>query len=245
MKVKFKKIHPDAVLPKYAMEGDAGMDMIAISRNYDAKSGYIEYETGVAMEIPEGYVGLVFPRSSISKYNMVLANGVGIIDSGYRNGVSFRFKPVIKDAMWKNLGKKIYTDLSKWNNIIDVVSAETFEDALLDEVKEQTPHGEYGGEEHTSFYKIHDKYYKATIHNIQWNRHDKQFYYIDMYDEANITFEELEEKDLPSLEPQNIYNVGDKIGQLVIMPFPHIEPEWTDELSETQRGIGSYGSTGN
>ena len=90
MKVKIKKLSPDAVIPSYAKEGDAAMDLTAItvSTNWD----YLEYGTGLAIEIPEGYVGLVFPRSSVSKKSMVLANSVGVIDSGYRGEIKCRFK---------------------------------------------------------------------------------------------------------------------------------------------------------
>ena len=53
---------------------------------------YIEYDTGIAIEIPKGYVGLVFPRSSVSKLDLVQANSVGVIDSSYRNSIKVRFK---------------------------------------------------------------------------------------------------------------------------------------------------------
>lgn len=71
-----------------------------------------------------------------------------------------------------------------------VDSVDYFEDCLIDEVNEETPHGERGVEEHTSFYVVDGRYYKATIHNISWNRHDKQYYFIDMWEEAKITVEE-------------------------------------------------------
>lgn len=82
LRVKFKKLHPDAVVPSYAKEGDAGLDLTAY-RMTPTKAGipYIEYGTGIAMEIPQGYVGLVFPRSSISKLEgFSLKNSVGVID---------------------------------------------------------------------------------------------------------------------------------------------------------------------
>ena len=96
MKVKIKKLHPDAVIPSYAKPGDAGMDLTAISKRVETGSDengeYIEYGTGLAIEIPEGHVGLVFPRSSVSKKDLFLANAVGVIDSGYRGEVKLRFK---------------------------------------------------------------------------------------------------------------------------------------------------------
>ena len=66
-----------------------------------------------------------------------------------------------------------------------------FEDYLLEEVREDTPHGEHGVNEYTQTYLINGKLYKATIHNISWNRYDKQYYYIDMFEKAKITLEEV------------------------------------------------------
>lgn len=92
MKVRFKKLHRNAVTPSYANPGDAGMDLTAITYTTDAKNNIIEYFTGIAIEIPEGYVGLIFPRSSVYKTDLVLSNCVGVIDSGYRGEISFKFK---------------------------------------------------------------------------------------------------------------------------------------------------------
>lgn len=150
MKVKIKSLEPNSVIPSYARPGDAGMDLTATSKFFD-EYGNICYGVGLAFEIPEGYVGLVFPRSSCSKKQLVLANAVGVIDSGYRGEVVVKFKPSL----------------------------------ALDR----------------------EQYCK----------------YIQMYD---------------------LYNIGDRVAQMIIMPYPHIEFEETDELSETERGDGRYGSTG-
>ena len=93
MKIKIKKLHPDAVIPTYAKPGDAGMDLTAISEESIDNNGifYIEYGTGIAVEIPKGYVGLIFPRSSIYKTGLVLSNSVGVIDTGYRVEIKFKF----------------------------------------------------------------------------------------------------------------------------------------------------------
>jgi len=139
MKVKIKKTHKDAVIPTYAKNGDAGMDLIAVSVN--ATDKYIEYDIGLAFEIPKGYVGLIFPRSSISKTDMMLSNSVGVIDSGYRGNITARF--------------------IKSRNGVDC------------------------------------------------------------------------------------YKTGDKIAQIMIIPHPSIEFEEVNSLSETERGAGGYGSTGN
>ena len=80
LKVKIKKLNENAVIPTYAKYGDAGMDLVATSKYYD-DNGNIVYGTGLAFEIPKGYVGLLFPRSSNSKQQLLLSNSVGVIDS--------------------------------------------------------------------------------------------------------------------------------------------------------------------
>ena len=141
MKVRLKKIHPNAVVPKYAKPGDAGLDLVA-TEIINKEVFQITYGTGLAMEIPEGFVGLVFPRSSIRKYDLSLTNCVGVIDSGYRGELQATFR-----------------------------------------------------------------------------RH----------------------KGVASTD----YEVGDKIAQIIIVPYPSIEFIETDELSQTERGTVGFGSSGN
>lgn len=159
IKVKIKKINPNAVIPSYAKAGDAGLDLTATSISYD-EYGNICYGTGLAFEIPEGYVGLIFPRSSICKEQLLLSNAVGVIDSGYRGEVSFKFKP----SMALDENQCVKTDK--------------------------------------------DRLWSVAIRQ------------------------------------NNIYGVGDRIGQMIIMPYPQIEFEEVEELSETERGEGGYGSSG-
>lgn len=101
--INIKKIHPNAIIPEYANEGDAGMDIIATSK--DITSKYIEYGTGLSFEIPEGYACLIFPRSSVSKKDLLLCNSVGILDSGYRGELKFRFQKMGDDHY--EVGEKI------------------------------------------------------------------------------------------------------------------------------------------
>jgi dUTP pyrophosphatase len=93
MKVNIKKLHPAAVIPTYAKEGDAGMDLVATSIISETHT-QITYGLGVALEIPEGFVGLVFPRSSIRKTRLQLSNSVGVIDSGYRGELQATFNKI-------------------------------------------------------------------------------------------------------------------------------------------------------
>ena len=142
MQVKIKKLSPEAVIPTYAKEGDAGMDLVATSMKFDGTQ--ITYGTGLAIEIPEGFVGLVFPRSSIRKTNLQLSNSVGVIDSGYRGEL------------------------------------------------------------------------QATFNKVQG---------------------------IDNVEREN-YKVGDRVCQIIIIPFPPIEFNEVNELSNTERGEGGFGSTG-
>jgi len=138
MQIRFKKLHPAAVMPKRATDGAAGFDLTAVSM--ERNNGLIVYDTGIAIEIPAGHVGLLFQRSSVHKTGLSLCNAVGVIDSDFRGSISFVFR----------VG------------------------------------------------------YVGCSH----------------------------------------YEVGDRIGQIVFVPIPAVELVEADELSETARGAGGYGSTG-
>lgn len=92
MEIKIKKLNEFATIPQYAHDTDACFDLVATSINYDFDKDYYVYGTGLAMEIPEGYVGLVFPRSSNRKTNAYMCNHVGVIDAGYRGEIMVSFK---------------------------------------------------------------------------------------------------------------------------------------------------------
>jgi len=147
MQVKIKKVHEDAVIPSKAHASDAGFDLVATS--FAKTDEYLEYGTGIAIEVPEGHVGLLYPRSSISKKDLTLCNSVGIIDVGFVGELKFRFKLA----------------------------------------------GKY-------------EYY------VGWTGGDK------------------------------LYEVGDRIGQLIIMPIPAISFLEVDDLGSSERGEGSFGSSG-
>lgn len=140
MLVNFKKLNPEAVTPSYAKPGDAGLDITAISKSIHPHLRQLTFGTGLAFEIPDGHVGLLFPRSSISKTGLSLANHVGVVDSQFRGEITFKF------------------------NILEA-GMET-------------------------------------------------------------------------------YQPGDRIGQLLIIPYPQITLNEVEQLSDTERGSGSYGSSG-
>ena len=90
MKIHFKKLVQTAQKPKFGKPGDAGADLVATSVDFSRKNQVV-YGTGLAVEIPEGMVGLVFPRSSVRNYDLSMANSVGVIDSGYRGEIMVTF----------------------------------------------------------------------------------------------------------------------------------------------------------
>ena len=93
MSVKVKKVHPNAIIPTYAKLGDAALDLHATEIIKDKYGNYV-YLTGIALEIPIGFVGLLLPRSSVSKTSMALANSVGVIDSGYRGEIMLKYRHI-------------------------------------------------------------------------------------------------------------------------------------------------------
>lgn len=188
MKVKFKKNHPDAVIPSYAKLGDAGMDLTAISKSEVESEGgwFTEYDTGLSVEIPNGYVGLIFPRSSQSNVNQLLTNHVGVIDSKYRGSIQFRFKKIVPGF------EKI---------------------------------------------ELKDEFVFEEKKFLWWKWKDFRKDLPDRY-EGNEEKFNIIEKGLKT------YHIGDRIGQLIIIPYPNIEPIEVDQLSETERGSGGFGSTG-
>lgn len=145
MQVKIKLLYPNSVKPKYAKIGDAGMDLVATSIISNTTFD-ITYGLGIALEIPEGFVGLIFPRSSIRKTDLALTNCVGVIDSGYRGELQATFKKI--------------------------------------------------------------------------------------YGKNDIRIDETD------------YKIGDRVAQIIIIPHPSIEFIEVEELSNTERGEGGFGSTG-
>lgn len=93
MEIKIKKLTPTAKMPIYSTDGAAGMDLFVDSVNhiFDPISTRVKVTFGIALEIPEGYCGLILPRSSIYNSGMILSNSVGLIDSDYRGEISAIF----------------------------------------------------------------------------------------------------------------------------------------------------------
>jgi dUTP pyrophosphatase len=108
MQVNFKKLTEDAVKPKYAKPGDAGVDLTSTSMKMLVNEKIV-YGTGIAVEIPEGMVGLIFPRSSIRNYSLAMSNSVGVIDSGYRGElqITFNILPTEDGVKYYRIGERV------------------------------------------------------------------------------------------------------------------------------------------
>ena len=95
MQLKFKKLSEKAVIPSKAHKSDAGYDLTATgitTQINECGQLMLVYHTDIAVEIPEGYTGFLFPRSSVYKKSLQLTNSVGVIDSGYRGEIMAVFK---------------------------------------------------------------------------------------------------------------------------------------------------------
>jgi dUTP pyrophosphatase len=103
--IKVKKLRENAVIPSYSKPGDAGMDL-TITEIKENNFRQISYGFGIAMEIPFGYVGLVFPRSSIKNQDLLLSNCVGVIDSGYRGEIQSTFKKTDPSEKFYKVGER-------------------------------------------------------------------------------------------------------------------------------------------
>lgn len=202
MKIKFVKMHADAVVPTKAHATDAGFDLTATSRVFD-EHGAVVYGTGIAVEIPTGYVGLAFPRSSVSKLDVSMANAVGVIDAGYRGEITFKFKP-----------------------------------ALLYCGNANVPGGGIGvsATDHIGTVQTNPEMQSVTFHGADGH-------FGDDAESARMWRYDAEGRVHETLEPR-IYNVGERVGQLIIMPIPEIEFEEVETLNDGERGANGYGSTG-
>ena len=99
MKIKIKLLGENSKIPKKAHKADAGFDLTAASKDVNTYSNIISYGTGISINIPEGFVGLIYPRSSIYKKDLSLVNSVGVIDAGYRGEIGVVLKNLGEEEM--------------------------------------------------------------------------------------------------------------------------------------------------
>ncbi|NMF00024.1 dUTP diphosphatase [Aneurinibacillus aneurinilyticus] len=106
--VKIKRLHPDAVIPRYATEGAAGFDLVAVEDVIIAPGETKKVPLGLSFEIPEGYVMYVCMRSGIAlKTKLRQPNGIGVIDSDYRGEVAMMFDNINDVPEWENMARGI------------------------------------------------------------------------------------------------------------------------------------------
>ena len=134
MKVNVKKLHPDATLPTYAHLGDAGMDFFALERTVITPNERVVVKTGISMEIPEGYVGLLWDKSGISFKHGLKTIG-GVIDAGYRGEVGIAITNISDQAYTFEAGHKIAQMLIQKVEHVDIVEVAELTD---------TPRGKNG-----------------------------------------------------------------------------------------------------
>ena len=96
--IKVYKTDKDAIIPSKAFEEDAGYDLTIIKKIKDFNSKTTLYDTGIKIEIDEGYYTEIVPRSSISKFGYILANNIGIIDNHYRGNLMIALTKIADDA---------------------------------------------------------------------------------------------------------------------------------------------------
>ena len=102
MELKIKKLSDKAIMPIRAHEGDAGLDLTTTSITSEINECgqfILVYHSDIAVEIPDGYVGLLFPRSSIAKKSIQFTNAVGVIDSGYRGEIMAKVRNTSGDSI--------------------------------------------------------------------------------------------------------------------------------------------------
>lgn len=106
MDINIKYLSVDAIEPNKGTNQSAGFDLTSTSLIIEEK--YIEYGTDISLQIPEGFCGLLFPRSSVSKYDLSLCNSVGVIDSDYRGELKIRFN-ILREETPKiyNVGDRV------------------------------------------------------------------------------------------------------------------------------------------
>ena len=112
IEIEYKKLDKNAAAPIRIHEFDAGYDLTALWKKDTDK--YTEYGTGIGFQIPMGYVGLLFPRSSITNMDLMMKNAVGVIDSGYIGEVKFRFIKAHHDMILDNEFSQMYGTGANW-----------------------------------------------------------------------------------------------------------------------------------
>ena len=106
MILKIKKLHKEAKIPKYGHPGDAGFDLFAIEDTLIKAGERFPVQTGIAMEIPEGFVGLIWDKSGVAvKYGIKTI--AGVVDSTYRGEILVGVMNLSKEDYLFEKGHKV------------------------------------------------------------------------------------------------------------------------------------------
>ena len=129
MKIKIKKLDKDAKLPTHGYPGDAGMDFYAAGDVFFKTLGQAQVHTGVAVEIPEGYVGLVWDKSSISFGHGLKIMG-GVIDSSYRGEIIMSLRNLSDKDFILRKGHKVAQMLIQKFEHCDILEVEKLSETM-------------------------------------------------------------------------------------------------------------------
>jgi dUTP pyrophosphatase len=127
-KLKIKKIHPAANIPVYAHDGDAGLDLYAIEGGEIQPQGRAKFGTGIAVEIPTGYVGLIWDRSGLSTKKGLKTLG-GVIDATYRGEIIVALANISNEPVQIMQGDKIAQILIQKVESVGVEVVDQLEDS--------------------------------------------------------------------------------------------------------------------
>ena len=126
MKLRVKKIHPEAKLPAYAHAGDAGFDLFSCV-DYELAAGEVKaIATGIQMAIPPGHVGLVWDKSGISLKGVHRL--AGVVDAGYRGEVQVVLVNLGREPYAVKKGMKIAQMLIQPVQAVDIEEAPDLDD---------------------------------------------------------------------------------------------------------------------
>ena len=129
MVLRFKRIHPDAVLPAYAHEGDAGLDLYSVETIEIPPSESRRIRTGLVMELPPGTEAQVRPRSGLAlRHQITVLNGPGTIDAGYRGEICVLLINHGKASFCVTAGMKMAQMVIQRVLTVQVVEAEKLSD---------------------------------------------------------------------------------------------------------------------
>lgn len=127
MELKIQKLHQNAQVPTYAHDGDAGMDLYAVEKVTVVPMERAQIPIGIALEIPNGYVGLVWDKSGLSHKHGIKTLG-GVIDAGYRGEVQVGVVNLGHESYTFEAGHKVAQLLIQKVEHPHIVEVETLSD---------------------------------------------------------------------------------------------------------------------